>query len=475
MSLQARKIVENTVILVLSSIGMGCLLCGLFCAFLDPSVLFAQPWNGAPDLIERLALLVGLMSVSIFSAISHGYLFASRSLSQLSWVSLAFTLLPAAVSIVAMNAPLPDFVFILSAFAAGCGYGFFLVSWADTLRPFWHYQVGVYVALSYLIAALLTLFAIHMEWAFAIGFYGFILCVATLLLRISRQYMGLKNDIDSTRGEHFPLAPWHEILIGYYSMICGIFMTLFFRIIPASEMLSWLVIPVIAAALAYAATLVARKKYFPSGMAQRIVCIPLLAALVVTPLVDSQCQWVICLVVIAAFFYLDISNYSSLVALSGEQNASPFFVISRGRLFLYGGLVLGVLLGYGAFILGLFELKGSSLVIAFFALALILLVMVIMKPFEFNYVSDRINFEEAEDDADRFEFRCLSLAERYGLTARELDVLLLLARGRNAKFIEHELYISLNTAKTHISHIYRKLGVSSQQQLLDMVDEVPVE
>lgn len=49
-----------------------------------------------------------------------------------------------------------------------------------------------------------------------------------------------------------------------------------------------------------------------------------------------------------------------------------------------------------------------------------------------------------------------------GLTAREIEVLRLLARGRSNKQIAHELGISRKTAGNHVEHIYTKLGVSSR-------------
>jgi DNA-binding CsgD family transcriptional regulator len=54
--------------------------------------------------------------------------------------------------------------------------------------------------------------------------------------------------------------------------------------------------------------------------------------------------------------------------------------------------------------------------------------------------------------------------EPYGLTARELAVLRLLAAGRTNAQIGAELYISPKTAGVHVSSILRKLGVSSRVQ-----------
>lgn len=63
-----------------------------------------------------------------------------------------------------------------------------------------------------------------------------------------------------------------------------------------------------------------------------------------------------------------------------------------------------------------------------------------------------------------------SLMETYGLTAREYEVALLLARGRSLPFIQEELHIAQGTAQTHLAHIYRKLDVHSRQEFLDIVE-----
>ena len=47
----------------------------------------------------------------------------------------------------------------------------------------------------------------------------------------------------------------------------------------------------------------------------------------------------------------------------------------------------------------------------------------------------------------------------------------LLAKGRNAEYIAGQLMVTPATIKSHIYHIYQKLGVNSQQRLMDLVDE----
>lgn len=72
----------------------------------------------------------------------------------------------------------------------------------------------------------------------------------------------------------------------------------------------------------------------------------------------------------------------------------------------------------------------------------------------------------------RFRMQCEVIANRYLLSRRETEVMFLLARGFNAAYIQDKLCISRSTAKTHIGHIYRKLDIHSQHELLKMIDEV---
>ena len=50
------------------------------------------------------------------------------------------------------------------------------------------------------------------------------------------------------------------------------------------------------------------------------------------------------------------------------------------------------------------------------------------------------------------------------LTERELDVRRLLASGRSDAEMAAELYVEQSTVKTHLIHVYSKLGVHSRTQ-----------
>jgi DNA-binding CsgD family transcriptional regulator len=73
------------------------------------------------------------------------------------------------------------------------------------------------------------------------------------------------------------------------------------------------------------------------------------------------------------------------------------------------------------------------------------------------------------DERD-LDARCLQLAKGRGLSAREAQVLPYLGRGYGAAHIGSELGISENTVRTHVRHIYEKVGVATRDELIGLLD-----
>ena len=70
--------------------------------------------------------------------------------------------------------------------------------------------------------------------------------------------------------------------------------------------------------------------------------------------------------------------------------------------------------------------------------------------------------------------------ESIGLTRREIEILHLVAQGKANKEIAAALYISPLTVRTHLEHVYQKLGVGSRTEaaafvlgLADLSGSVP--
>ena len=62
-----------------------------------------------------------------------------------------------------------------------------------------------------------------------------------------------------------------------------------------------------------------------------------------------------------------------------------------------------------------------------------------------------------------------TIAEKYQLTARELDVLELVLSGAGNKVIAREMMLGLPTVKSHLQHIYRKTSVASRSELISRI------
>lgn len=170
------------------------------------------------------------------------------------------------------------------------------------------------------------------------------------------------------------------------------------------------------------------------------------------------------------------------------SNLIPFIGMNRGM--LYGGLALGLLAGDT-----LRHFLGTSIVLYLISSAIIVLaLMVYLMPFITDVVPydmwpndsvgeldgdsiepdfpslAAVTQKEDEEPVDHWQAAVDELALAHNLSKREKEVFTYLARGRNAAFIQQELFISIHTVKTHIANIYRKLEVHSIQEVLDIVE-----
>lgn len=75
------------------------------------------------------------------------------------------------------------------------------------------------------------------------------------------------------------------------------------------------------------------------------------------------------------------------------------------------------------------------------------------------------NSKSAENDADRLEV----VKRAFKLTPKETEICSLLLEGRSIPFIAETLVVSNNTVKSHVAHMYTKVGVHSRQEFISAV------
>ena len=63
-----------------------------------------------------------------------------------------------------------------------------------------------------------------------------------------------------------------------------------------------------------------------------------------------------------------------------------------------------------------------------------------------------------------------AIAERFGLTRRETEVLELVFRGLTVQQMADELVVSKSTVKFHVTNILRKTGSENRQKMIERLD-----
>lgn len=84
------------------------------------------------------------------------------------------------------------------------------------------------------------------------------------------------------------------------------------------------------------------------------------------------------------------------------------------------------------------------------------------------------DFDESKPDAVAdfadIDSRCAQIAVQRHLTARELEIMQMICKGRSKAYIAETLYVTENTVKGHAKRLYMKLGVHSKQELQKLIE-----
>ncbi len=138
-----------------------------------------------------------------------------------------------------------------------------------------------------------------------------------------------------------------------------------------------------------------------------------------------------------------------------RTRVNPVFVVGLGFAAIFAGKAIGSVVGMAA------PLDPAALSI----LALFLFVPAVLCLGVDAFTVDAP--EPSRIDEGAFDLRSFGAA--YGLTPREQEVLELWVPGNQLDYVAEQLSVSKNTAKTHVTHIYRKAGVSTREELLGLL------
>lgn len=164
----------------------------------------------------------------------------------------------------------------------------------------------------------------------------------------------------------------------------------------------------------------------------------------------------------AAFYATALFVWASAVASSDNTSLPP--------LAFYFPCVAALSLAYGAglFLIHVVGVGGKDLCL------ILLTVFLVLYSFSLMQANQTEKHGRIVDEIRPDQFihkRCDELAQDFGISPRETEVLYYLGRGYNHGYIARKLFLSENTVRTHVRHIYAKLGISSREDLLNLIDE----
>lgn len=187
-------------------------------------------------------------------------------------------------------------------------------------------------------------------------------------------------------------------------------------------------------------------------------------------------EYVACnLLLLGSYIMFDTIGIDLVFCLAEKKKASFINLAALSQTCLFAGMLLGHVIGLAATSSGVMDYK----MLSFAALALVAVLAIFVT---FAPVSPLVAAEEEDGRHRSEEFepkraqgwwkeRCMAVARSAGLSARETEVFMLLAKGRGIEHIQNKLSISVHTVKTHVYNIYRKMGISSREELLDAIEE----
>ena len=217
--------------------------------------------------------------------------------------------------------------------------------------------------------------------------------------------------------------------------------------------------------------------------------VPLMAAgLLLLPFMSAGQEALAAVVIMSGYTLLEIYVWASLADSAANTSAPTPLVFGLGKSCMNVGLLAGTFLGM------YFGSSSSMLLVGVMVFIVYLFIVMenAMSPgigvaLSLDHQDDRkpgkraakpnkVTIEEAaklnlsEMFNAMLDERCSIVASRYGLSARETEVLGQLARGRSLQAIADDLCVAYSTIKTHTDRIYAKTGVHSRQDLISLLE-----
>lgn len=464
---------------LLAGVGFGCFIGWDLIGVFSPATALLSYTDTADAFVLRSISIAALLATYIFCKVNADWVFQHR-------IGLA-TFCTGLSLLVIVNAYLSEFIVIPTAlsvvawFLFGVGSGVIDVIWCSYLSLIPTRRTMLTIAGASTLGTLLFVIAGGSSPA-SISLLAMlvILCALFALLTVLMRSFP-KSSIPAV--EDFNRAPTLSaaaaISVGSHGIIYG-FITASMLIVSPQAGLAVGASGLIGALFAIFFAYREPKINLDNSFLQRISMPAIVVSLLLFPLLDGFGQILCSCIANVALAFTSILMRGQTFTENMEFQLQPIDRYAARQIPRWTGFFTGTVL---AFLLSS-SLPDHSVVlnfaiVGFAGLALVSFVIYNGNDSKTSELLDNLLTDQENTEASnpavklpsQFYGRCDAMISRYDLSPREGEIFYLLAKGRNAKHIQEKLCISPSTVKTHIYRIYRKMGINSQQLLIDIVDD----
>jgi DNA-binding CsgD family transcriptional regulator len=225
-----------------------------------------------------------------------------------------------------------------------------------------------------------------------------------------------------------------------------------------------------------------RFKQAYEDLARRTIAVFIVFSIIPYPFVGSGLKLLCVCALLVSATVNSIILIDAIAETARLKRVSPYWIIGdEGAFFMLGTLAALLLLWW--------SLLGGSEQTAVAACVILAIASVALQVFiedqTYPYFDSAIEEDTGEylkqarsregllaSGGTKWRERLDEVAAEHKLSPRQQEVMRLLLKGRNVKYIMNRFVISQATAKTHVYNLYKKLNVHSRRELLDLIEQV---
>ncbi|MEY8459708.1 helix-turn-helix transcriptional regulator [Eggerthellaceae bacterium 24-137] len=392
-------------------------------------------------------------------------LLLAQGIARYRWLRDSLALVGAGALLAIMVFDLPWIVAVPGGLVAGAASAFVMEAWGMRYCGCSIQKALLHIAVSCVLAALLM------------NLVGTTPLVASAALFLILSVVGADMpawDVSVKKAEEMPAscASFRPLLVGLAEPLIGLFLfSLMFSTLGDHRVylyyLSFL-LGTLASGLCIVPLLLINSKRPLLNLIYQVI-LPLLGlVLIVVALMApigfqgavSRSGFMLFFAFAAMLFCASIVGYLT----AGEFAPRRILGVSMGAYGLGGVIGTAVVLAGG---------RTEFITSVFLALTCIYIVSLAIKPSVLAWLgkeSAGLSAPGAADDEEKpREDAANALADRFGLTEREREILGQIAAGHSSSYVARVLFISESTVRGHVHHLYQKLGVSSREELIALV------